>query len=176
MRFTAVIVAAVLPFDVMAAPAPDDKAIEFSQEGFDTDVPDVVPADYDSNAEVVNMMADCSEWTIRHLKRTCNRHDTSCCWDFAIDTGHHDKTHCSFTIEGHHASRTDISGVDCGPFTVSAGWSGQFGEDNGFYVLSVVDYEEKLIVWPGYTDEELGCNGKVVRPNKSYAPARIPGY
>ncbi|RYO76203.1 hypothetical protein DL766_001017 [Monosporascus sp. MC13-8B] len=113
------------------------------------------------------------DWTIVGMKRTCNKADTSCTWSFKIDTHLAAPTPCSFTVTGNPASHTNANGKQCGPYQVGAGWDGSFGPGQGFTVLSVVDHQKKLIVWPGYTDKELGTTGQVVSPDKSYAPASI---
>ncbi|EMR66811.1 hypothetical protein MGN70_010861 [Eutypa lata] len=123
-------------------------------------------------AESKSMMAAAPEWTIAGLKRTCNAADDSCAWTFSVNTHLAAATPCSFTVKGKGASKTNISGQKCGPYTVGTGYDGKTFPGNGFTVLSVVDYTKKLIVWPGYTDVEL-VNGKVVSPDKSYAPATV---
>ncbi|KAI1073799.1 small secreted protein [Whalleya microplaca] len=143
MQFTTTILAAILSATALAAPTPA--------------------------AEVKSAMADVPQWTIEGLKRVCDQADTSCTWSFGIDTHLAPTTACSFTVTGSPASRTGSSGHVCGDYTVSSGWSGQFGEGNGFTTLSVVDFGKKLITWPAYTDKQL-ANGAVVTPDLSYAP------
>lgn len=125
--------------------------------------------------EVQSMMAAAPEWTIAGAKRTCDAGDNSCTWNFKVDTHLAPATACSFTVKrgAKPASQTDSSNNKCGPYTVGSGWDGSFGPGQGFTVLSVADYSKKLIVWPGYTDKEL-AGGKVVVPDKAYAPAKLP--
>ena len=123
-------------------------------------------------AEAKSMMANVAEWTIEGMVRTCNSADTSCNWSFNIDTHTANPTACHYTVTGSPASQAPEKGVQCGVFTVTSGWSGQFGPGNGFTTLSVINYGAKLITWPAYTDKQLG-NGAVVTPNQSYAPATL---
>ena len=125
-----------------------------------------------ATAGAKSMMASVPEWTIEWMVRTCNGADTSCNWSFSIDTHTGNPTACQFTVTGSAASHAPANGVHCGVYTVSSGWSGQFGPGNGFTTLSVVDYTQKLIVWPAYTDKQL-ANGVVVTPDQSYAPATL---
>ncbi|GKU14751.1 unnamed protein product [Fusarium langsethiae] len=62
--------------------------------------------------------------------------------------------------------------VKCGDYTVTSGWSGQFGPGNGFTTFSVVS-SKRQIVWPAYTDKQVQ-GGKVVKPDQSYTPANLP--
>ena len=61
----------------------------------------------------------------------------------------------------------------CGKYTISTGWSDQFGKDQGFTTLSVVNNDIKQIIWPAYTDKQLS-GGKLVKPDQSYSPAKLP--
>lgn len=126
-------------------------------------------------ADSVSMMAASPEWTIKSLKRVCNKADTSCAWTFSIDT-HSGATPvaCTYTVTGSPASQQAAgAAAECGVFTVTSGWSGQFGEGNGFTTLSVVSRTRKQIIWPAYTDKQV-TGGKVVTPDQSYAPAALP--
>ncbi|KAK2013483.1 hypothetical protein LZ32DRAFT_259368 [Colletotrichum eremochloae] len=121
--------------------------------------------------EVKSMMAaGAAEWTIESFVRTCNLENTSCDYSFTINTHTTDPTACKFTTTGSPASRA-ASYAKCGVYTVTSGWSGQFGEDAGFTTFSVTN--QKLIIWPAYTDKQL-VNGKVVSPDQSYAPQNLP--
>ncbi|KAK6084254.1 hypothetical protein SCUP515_01368 [Seiridium cupressi] len=123
-------------------------------------------------AEAKSMMAS-AEWTIESLKRTCTNGDTLCTWEFNIDTHSASPTACKFTIAGQPASQTGMaSPATCGDFQVTTGWSDQFGADQGFTTLSVVDTVNRLIVWPSYTDVQL-VDGVVVAPDQSYTPANL---
>jgi hypothetical protein len=121
----------------------------------------------------VSMMAAVPEWTIENMKRVCNKADTQCDWTFGVNTGvaNAKATACTLTVKGTKASRLNGGPAKCGPYTVTSGWSGQF--EVGFTTLSVVDNSKKLIVWPAYNDNEIK-DGKVVSPNKKYAPANLP--
>ncbi|KAK2027534.1 hypothetical protein LX32DRAFT_640817 [Colletotrichum zoysiae] len=106
-----------------------------------------------SKREVKSMMAaGAAEWTIEAFVRTCNAENTSCDYGFIINTHTTDPTACKFTTTGSPASRAP-SNAKCGVYTVTSGWSGQFGEDAGFTTFSVTD--QKLIIWPAYTDKQL---------------------
>ncbi|GAP88430.1 putative unnamed protein product [Rosellinia necatrix] len=113
-------------------------------------------------------------WTVTGLKRVCNTADTSCTWSFGINTNTGAAaTPCTFAITGAPASHSNTSGTKtCGTFSVTAGWSGQFGVDNGFTTLAVFNNANKQIAWPAYTDAEL-AGGKVVSPNKSWAVTQM---
>ncbi|KAJ2998654.1 hypothetical protein NUW58_g250 [Xylaria curta] len=113
-----------------------------------------------------------TEWTIDTLSRVCNGADDSCTWKFGINTNTDgvDITPCTYTVKAVKpapASQSNGGPVKCGVFTITSGWSGQFGPDNGFTVISVVDYAKKLIVYAGYTDIAVG-NGTAVDPNLSF--------
>ncbi|KAI1499951.1 hypothetical protein F5X99DRAFT_388274 [Biscogniauxia marginata] len=123
-------------------------------------------------SEAKSMTAAVPQWTIEGIKREVNADDTSATWSFGINTQTEPVTPCSFTVTGSPASRTDSSGHVCGPYTISTGWDGQFGEGNGFTVLAVVDQGRKLIAWPSYTDKQLE-GGNVVTPDQSWAVSNI---
>ena len=120
-----------------------------------------------------NMMAATSQWTLQSVQRTCNAADTTCTWTFGINNGAA-TTPCQFSVSGAPASQTGLAqAATCGAYTVTTGWSGQFGAGQGFTTLSVVDTASKLIVWPAYTDKQL-AGGAVVNPDQSYSPAALP--
>lgn len=109
------------------------------------------------------------------MKRTCNNDDSSCAWSFTINAGGA-KQACSYNVKKDGktpASRSPQKGVNCGDYTVTSGWSGQFGPGNGFTTLSVVNNPKKLIAWPAYTGKQL-VNGKVVTPDQSYPVQHLP--
>ncbi|KAI1811212.1 surface protein 1 [Poronia punctata] len=113
-----------------------------------------------------------AEWTLTSLARTCNTNDTTCTWTFGIDTNTEgvDPTDCVFVVRNtgvQPASTAPGGPVTCGAYTITSGWSGQFGAGNGFTVLSVVDRPKNLIVYAGYRDDVLG-NGTVVDPDLSF--------
>ena len=70
-------------------------------------------------------------------------------------------------------SEADGGPVNCGAYTITSGWSDQFGPENGFTTLSVVKEETREIVWPAYTDKQ-GDGGEVVVPDQSYTPQVLP--
>lgn len=143
----------------------------------ETDINGYPQAQLDIYSPTKDMAAHERKWAMRSLRRTCNRRDTECEWFFYLDADdHHGRypTRCRFFVRGPGASRTNTKGNQCGRFTVSSGWSGQFGPGNGFTVLSVVDPVEKLIAWPGYTDKQLEpC--KTVRPDLEFPVSHLPG-
>jgi hypothetical protein len=121
----------------------------------------------------VSMMAAGPQWTIENMKRTCNAENTSCTWNFGIYPGTGAATPCNYVVKGNTASHANGGPVTCGGYTVTSGWSGQFGEGNGFTTFSVVDNKARQIIWPAYTDKQVE-GGNVVKPDQSYAPAALP--
>ncbi|CAF3447765.1 unnamed protein product [Fusarium graminearum] len=122
--------------------------------------------------QAVNMMAAAPQWTIESMQRSCAKDDSSCTWNFKIDTHKGAATACKFVVKGSKASQRNGGPVKCGDYTVTSGWSGQFGPGNGFTTFSVVS-SKRQIVWPAYTDKQVQ-GGKVVKPDQSYAPANLP--
>lgn len=120
-----------------------------------------------------SMMAASPQWTIRDLKRVCNKDDTSCTWNFGIQVGTAATKSCTYVVKGKTASERNGGPSNCGDYTITSGWSGQFGPDAGFTTLSVVNNESRQIVWPAYTDKQID-GGKVVKPDQAYAPAALP--
>ncbi|KAF2968030.1 hypothetical protein GQX73_g5544 [Xylaria multiplex] len=113
-----------------------------------------------------------TEWTIESLIRSCDAPDDLCTWKFGINTNEEgvDVTECTYTVPAtttEPASQANGGPTTCGVFTITSGWSGQFGPDQGFTVISVVDYAKKLIVYAGYTDASVK-NGTVVDPDLSF--------
>jgi hypothetical protein len=121
----------------------------------------------------VSMMAAGPQWTIENMKRTCNAENTSCTWNFGIYPGTGDATPCKYVVEANTASHANGGPVTCGGYTVTSGWSGQFGEGAGFTTFSVVNNAARQIIWPAYTDKQVE-GGNVVKPDQSYAPAALP--
>ncbi|KAJ5248782.1 hypothetical protein N7468_000233 [Penicillium chermesinum] len=122
-----------------------------------------------------SMMAADSQWTIEGLKRVCDKGNTTCTWTFGIDTGSAVQK-VKYVV--HKSGDTGANDANGGPstfgdFTITSGWSGQFGPGNGFTTLSVVDNKLKEIIYPAYTDAQL-AGGKVVTPDQSYTPAALP--
>jgi len=112
------------------------------------------------------------QWTIVGLKRVCDAADTSCTWSFKIDTHLATATACSFTTKGKPASQAAGTGANCGSYTVTSGWSGQFGAGNGFTTLAIKDNKQNKITWPAYTDKQL-AGGKTVTPDQSYPVTQL---
>lgn len=123
-------------------------------------------------APAIDTRATAPQWTIVGMKRVCDAADTSCTWSFSVDTHVSAVTPCTFTVKGKPASQTSGTGATCGVYTVTSGWSGQFGPGNGFTTLSVVDNTQKKIVWPAYTDKQL-AGGAVVSPDQSYPVTQL---
>ncbi|KAJ5880784.1 uncharacterized protein N7473_011837 [Penicillium subrubescens] len=124
-------------------------------------------------ASSVSMMAASPEWTIQSMKRVCATNDSSCTWTFGIYPGSGDATACKLVVTANTASQANGGPSSCGDYTVTSGWSGQFGPGNGFTTLSVVNNKSRQIIWPAYTDKQL-AGGNVVTPDQSYAPAALP--
>ncbi|QUC20519.1 uncharacterized protein UV8b_04760 [Ustilaginoidea virens] len=123
----------------------------------------------------VNMMATVPRVIFEHVVRNCDAGDNSCTTTFTINPQRFDKQYVSFvnTRNGDTpASRNAGAAQSFGDYTITSGWSGQFGPGNGFTVFSVVDHKHKLITYPSYTDKQL-ANGQVVTPDQSYAPANL---
>ncbi|RSL89570.1 hypothetical protein CEP51_001113 [Fusarium floridanum] len=147
MKFSITIVAALLSATGMAAPANE-----------------------------VSMMAASPQWTIQTLNRVCDKPDATCTWNFKINTGSGAATACKYVVKSTKttkASKANGGPATCGDFTITSGWSGQFGADKGFTTLSVVSKSKKQIIYPAYTDQQL-AGGKVVKPDQAYAPASLP--
>ncbi|ORY70379.1 uncharacterized protein BCR38DRAFT_421880 [Pseudomassariella vexata] len=125
MQFTTALLTAVLSATSLAAPAPID--------------------------------ARATQWTIKSLTRTCTAGTRgTCTWSFNISPTASAVVHCALTTVGdgtHDATKTNGGPVQCGRYSVSTGWSGQFGP--GFTTMAVVDQSAKLIGYPSYTDAEL---------------------
>ena len=123
-------------------------------------------------ANAVSANPAVAQWTIEGFTRTCNAADTSCTVSFTVDThaGPSPQTGCSYVVTGSPASQTDVKNpVTCGPYSVTSGWSGQFGPGNGFTTWAVVNYAQRLIIFPAYSDSEIK-NGVTYTPDKSYSP------
>lgn len=119
-----------------------------------------------------------TEWTISSLSRACTAADDSCTWKFGIDTNEDGAaaTACNYTVKAtktEPASQANGGPATCGIFNITSGWSNQFGADEAFTVISVVDYAKKLIVYAGYTDKSVKT-GKVVDPDLSFPVQTLP--
>lgn len=116
----------------------------------------------------IPMKVGVPDWTMEALVRHCNPQNSYCEWNFRINTHLEKATPCTFGVRG--GSQGATSGVLCGAFTVSSGWSGQFPE--GFTTLSVVDHKKRLIAWPAYTDSKL-VNDQLVVPDRSWPVSEL---
>jgi hypothetical protein len=134
------------------------------------------PAEVDAREVATVSMAAASTWTIESMKRSCDKPDNTCAWSFTINNGG-SKQGCSYNVKRQNsktpASHSPQTGVKCGAYTVTSGWSGQFGPGQGFTTLSVVNNKDRTIAWPAYTDNQLK-GGKVVKPNQSYPVQKLP--
>jgi hypothetical protein len=120
-----------------------------------------------------SMMVADAQWTIQSMKRWCNSDNSSCTWLFGIYPGSGTATTCRFVVNGSPASQINGGPAQCGDYTITTGWSGQFGPHNGFTTLSVVNNVNRQIIWPAYTDNQLQ-NSVIVTPDQSYTPAALP--
>ncbi|KAI0508296.1 surface protein 1 [Xylaria bambusicola] len=117
-------------------------------------------------------MSASTNWTLEKLVRVCDTADDSCTWTFDINTNEEGvkATACTYTVAAtktEPASQSSGGPATCGVFTITSGWSGQFGPDEGFTVISVVDYAKKLIAYAGYTDA-MTTNGTTVDPDLTF--------
>lgn len=124
------------------------------------------------SSDSVSMMAASPQWTIESLSRVCDKADTTCTWNFKINAMNGAPTACKYVVKAKGASKANGGPVKCGVYSVQSGWSGQFGPGNGFTTFGIVN-NKKQIIYPAYTDKQL-ADGKVVKPNQSYAPASLP--
>ncbi|GAB0138303.1 hypothetical protein EsDP_00006540 [Epichloe bromicola] len=151
MHFTQTIVAALFAAtSVVGAPAPMEMSMMAS-----SGIPDTV---------------------FEGVVRNCDAQDNKCTIDFTINPKRFSRTGVSFVTKRNGnvgASRNNGPAQTFGDYTVTSGWSGQFGEGNGFTTFAVVDNKNRLITYPSYTDGEL-ANGHKVTPDKSYKPANLP--
>lgn len=128
-------------------------------------------APLEPRAEAVSMMAQATTWTITNFKRAVNADNTVTTWTFGINNGQ-TTVACTEEVKGAQSSTLNGGPATCGQYTVTSGWSDQFGPGNEFTTFAVVDYNAKLIVYPAYTDKEV-ASGNVVTPDKSYTPAKL---
>lgn len=127
-------------------------------------------------AEKSMMTQGIPQWTIEGVKRVCNQQDTQCNWTFKINPKIYSKTPVNFVTKSSGstpASRNNGAAQNFGDYTITSGWSGQFGPGNGFTTLAVVDNKNRRITWPAYTDKQVQ-GGNVVSPDQSYAPQNLP--
>ncbi|KAK2616218.1 hypothetical protein QQS21_000850 [Conoideocrella luteorostrata] len=148
MHFTQTIVAALFAAtSVVAAPTPAEKSM---------------------------MAADIPQWTIEGLKRSCNA--DQCNWTFQINPKIFSRTPVNFVVKrsGNTPPTQNNGGAqNFGDYTITSGWSGQFGPDNGFTTFAVVDNKNRRIAYPSYTDREVK-DGNVVNPDRSYGVQSLP--
>ncbi|RYP54258.1 hypothetical protein DL768_000832 [Monosporascus sp. mg162] len=127
-------------------------------------------------------------WTITSMSRNCTASLSECTWAFGIEMPL-DGEAGTVTDWGEHtvlapgagtpATRVPAGGSpasSCGKdgrFTVTSGWSGVFGEGEGFTVLSVADYAARTIAFPSYRDRDVE-GGAVVVPDKNCTVEVIP--
>lgn len=96
-----------------------------------------VPTTMQTRAEAKSMMADAEQWTITSLSRTCDAALTTCTWSFGVNNGT-GTTPCVEVVTGSPATQTNGGPATCGVYTVTSGWSGQFGAGNGFVSFFLV--------------------------------------
>lgn len=125
-------------------------------------------------ASATSMAAAAPEWSFLNFQRVCNSDDTSCTWTFGVNENKGNPDHaCKFVVTGSTASQRAGGPAACDDYTITSGWSGQFGPGNGFTTLAVVNNRERLIAYPAYTDKEL-ASGKPVSPNRKYPAQNLP--
>ncbi|KAF3013307.1 hypothetical protein G7054_g2838 [Neopestalotiopsis clavispora] len=132
--------------------------------------------DHDDSPPSTDITDKPIEWTLRELQRKCYKEDKICIWKFGIDCSNNHLTKCYFVVNStggnKTAKETDSLTHLCGRFTVSSGWSSQFGPGRGFSVLALVDTQSELIAWPSYSDKQLQ-NGTAVTPDQKYIPKKL---
>jgi len=152
----------------MARPAPVDDIPESPES------PDTTVVESDSYAEDVGL----GSWTLEGFHRLCDYpSDQICMTSFVINQGVPEmgKVPCSYLVVRSEsapdvpASRTANTGWRCGPYLVTSSWSDVFGEDKGFTTLSIIDEPRHFVVYPSYSDEDLGVEGEVVTPDRKFA-------
>ncbi|KID86106.1 small secreted protein [Metarhizium guizhouense ARSEF 977] len=150
MQLTQTIVAALFAASsVAAAPAPTEKSM---------------------------LVQGIPEWTIEGAHRWCNKENTECHWKFAINPKIYSKTAVDFVVRNAGstpAAQSNGGAQNFGDYTITSGWSGQFGPGNGFTTFAVVDNKHRIIAYPAYSDKEVE-NGQVVSPDKSYPAQGLP--
>ncbi|KAG6011931.1 hypothetical protein E4U43_008034 [Claviceps pusilla] len=121
------------------------------------------------------MATDVPDWIIEGVVRNCDNGDNRCVVNFNINPVRFGRTYVTFVTTRNGAvgaSRNIGVAQTYGDYTVTSGWSGQFGEGNGFTTFAVVDNKNRLIAYPSYTDVQL-ANGHVVTPDQSYKPQNL---
>lgn len=106
-----------------------------------------------------------ANWTIRDTSRACAGDYSSCTWSFTIDNNMGDQTGCTFVTyahDGQGADRASGGPSDCGVYQgITSGWSGQFGDGNGFTTFAAKRYDHNVIGFFSFTDAEV-ANGQHV--------------
>ena len=128
-----------------------------------------IAAPVDTQAETIAARAP-PPWILRSFKRSCNAADTECWVSFGVDTQTSPVVNCSYGVKGDKASRKSTDGIVCGPYTVSSGWNGSFGEGHGFTTWAIVNNAQRTVAWPSYADSDL-VNGVAVTPDRAFAPS-----
>ncbi|KAG8412265.1 hypothetical protein J3458_014451 [Metarhizium acridum] len=150
MQLTQTIVAALFAASsVVAAPAPTEKSM---------------------------MVQGIPEWTIEGVHRWCNWENTQCNWKFTINPKIYSPTPVNFVVKNAGATpaaQNNGAAQNFGDYTITSGWSGQFGPGNGFTTFAVVDNKNRRIAYPAYRDAQVE-NGQVVSPDLSFQPQALP--
>ncbi|KAG5921542.1 hypothetical protein E4U42_005799 [Claviceps africana] len=129
-----------------------------------------------AGAEKSMMAAEMPNWTFEGVVRNCDAADNQCTVTFQINPKTSGRTPVSFVTNRNGAtgaSQNNGAAQTFGDYTITSGWSGQFGPGNGFTTFAVADNKNRLITYPSYTDNQL-ANGKVVTPDQSYTPQALP--
>ena len=128
-----------------------------------------------TSAMAVPLSARSNTWTIQSFQRVCATDGGPCNYSYAINVNDgSEPTECAYTITGSiedPPARKTYQDIYCGDFRIGSTWSGQFGDDQGFQTLSVVNGAE--IIYPAYTDAQLASGG-VVTPDQSYQTQALP--
>lgn len=101
-------------------------------------------------------------WKVSQFRRLCDPFDTACVFDFTVSTNvaSYAPVPCRFTLAADigkavAASKNHLEDHACGPYHVSVGWNGQFGEGNGFVTLAVVDFGARMSAWYSWSESKL---------------------
>ncbi|KAG5978104.1 hypothetical protein E4U55_006408 [Claviceps digitariae] len=121
------------------------------------------------------MAAAVPDWIFEGVSRNCGPKDDQCTVTFNINPQDSGRTWVSFVTDRNGAvgaSQNSGAAQTFGDYTITSGWSGQFGPGNGFTTFAVVNNKNRLITYPSYTDVQL-ANGNTVTPNQSYKPQNL---
>ncbi|KAK4464688.1 hypothetical protein QBC42DRAFT_170774 [Cladorrhinum samala] len=112
--------------------------------------------------DVVPTPAGQELWKVSQFRRLCDPFDTACVFEFAVSTNvaSYAPVPCRFTLAADAgravaASKNHLEDYACGPYHVSVGWNGQFGEGNGFVTLAVVDFGARMSAWYAWSESKL---------------------